>query len=116
MAENENPFIAVVLAKLEQEDVAAAEIAGDQGLAFITQQRIQNLCWYELPVKWFIDLEGKLRVAEALARTLDLLKLPRYAAVCRSQTTREILTAYEISTAQGKAAFRRAAGRAGCSR
>jgi len=124
MAENENPFIAVVLAKLEQEDVAAAEdagaalewIAGDQGLAFITQQRIQNFCWYELPVKWFIDLEGKLRVAEALARTLDLLKLPRYAAVCRSQTTREILTAYEISTAQGKAAFRRAAGRAGCSR
>ena len=121
MAENENPFIAVVLAKLEQEDVAAAEdagaalewIAGDQGLAFITQQRIQNLCWYELPVKWFIDLEGKLRVAEALARALDLLQLPRYAAVCRSQTTREILTAYEISTAQGKAAFRRAAAVSG---
>ena len=111
---------AVVLAK-EQEDVAAAEdagaalewIAGDQGLAFITQQRIQNFCWYELPVKWFIDLEGKLRVAEALAQTLDLLQLPRYAAICRSQTTREILTAYEISTAQGKNAFRRAAAVSG---
>ena len=110
MAENENPDIAVVLAKLEQEDVAAAEdagaalewIAGDQGQAFITQQRIQNFYWYELPVKWFIDLEGKLRVAEALARALDLLQLPRYAAVCRSQTTHEILTAYEISTAQAR--------------
>jgi len=120
MAENENSDIAVVLAK-EQEDVAAAEdagaalewIAGDQGLAFITQQRIQNFCWYELPVKWFIDLEGKLRVAEALAQTLDLLQLPRYAAICRSQTTREILTAYEISTAQGKNAFRRAAAVSG---
>ena len=121
MAENENPDIAVVLAKLEQEDVAAAEdagaalewIAGDQGQAFITQQRIQNFCWYELPVKWFIDLEGKLRVAEALARALDLLQLPRYAAVCRSQTTHEILTAYEISTAQGKNAFRRTAAVSG---
>ena len=55
----------------------------------------------------------QLRVAEAFARVLDLLQLPRYAAICRSQTTREILSAYEISTAEGKAAFRRVAAASG---
>lgn len=60
-------------------------------------------------MKWFVDLDEKLRVVAALAEALDLLRLPRYAAICRSGTTREILNAYEVSTARGKAAFRRAA-------
>jgi len=121
MDENEDPEIAAALAKLAEQDAAAADdarsalewIAGDQGLAFLTQERIQNFCWYQLPVKWFIDLDEKVRVAVALARALDLLQLPRYAAICRSQTTREILTAHETSTAHGKAAFRRAAANSG---
>ena len=53
MAEDEDPEITAVLAKLAGRDAATAEdaraalewIAGDQGLAFITQQRIQNFCW-----------------------------------------------------------------------
>ncbi len=118
---DENPEIAAALAKLAEQDAAAAEdaraalewIAGDQGLALIAQERIQSFCWYQLPVKWLIGIDDKLRVAEALARVLDLLQLPRYAAICRSQTTREILSAYEISTAEGKAAFRRAAAASG---
>ncbi len=85
------------------EDARAALewIAGEQGRAFITQERIQGFCWYELPVKWFVDLDEKLRVVAALAEALDLLQLPRYAAICRSGTTREILNAYEVSTARG---------------
>jgi hypothetical protein len=79
----------------------------------ITQQRIQNFCWYDLPVKWLVDLDDKLRVVAALAEVLDLLQLPRYAAICRSGTTREILNAYETSIAHGKAAFRRAAAASG---
>ena len=121
MAEDEDPQIAAVLAKLAGQDAAAAEdaraalewIAGDQGLVFITQQRIQNFCWYDLPVKWLVDLDDKLRVVAALAQALDLLHLPRYAAVCRSGTTREVLSAYETGSAQGKAAFRRAAAVSG---
>jgi hypothetical protein len=121
MAEDEDPQIAAVLAKLAGQDAAAAEdvraalewIAGDQGLAFITQQRIQNFCWYDLPVKWFIGLDDKLRVLAALAQALDLLQLPRYAAVCRSGTTREVLSGYESGIAQGRAAFRRAAAASG---
>ena len=121
MAEDEDQEIAAVLAKLAGQDAAAAEdaraalewIAGEQGRAFITQERIQGFCWYELPVKWFVDLDEKLRVVAALAEALDLLQLPRYAAICRSGTTREILDAYEVSTARGKAAFRRAAAASG---
>ena len=121
MAEDEDPQIAAALAKLGGLDAAAAEdaraalewVAGDQGLVFITQQRIQNFCWYDLPVKWFIGLDDKLRVVAALARALDLLELPRYAAVCRSGTTRQVLSAYEAGIAQGKAAFRRAAAASG---
>ena len=121
MAEDEDPVIAPVLAKLAAQDVAAAEdaraalewIAGDQGLALITQQRIQNFCWYDLPVKWLVDLGDKLRVVAALAQALDLLQVPRYAAICRSGTTREVLNAYETSIAHGKAAFRRAAAASG---
>jgi hypothetical protein len=121
MAEDEDPEIAAALAKLAEQDAAAADdaggalewIAGEQGLAFITQNRIQNFCWYELPVKWMISLDDKVRVAGALAQALDLLQLPRYAAICRSQTTREILSAYETSTAHGQAAFRRAAAVSG---
>jgi hypothetical protein len=121
MAESDDQEIAAALAKLAEQDAAAAEearaalewIAGEPGLAFITQQRIQGFCWYELPVKWFVDLDEKLQVVAALAEVLDLLQLPRYAAICRSGTTREILNAYEASTAHGHAAFRRAAAASG---
>jgi hypothetical protein len=94
---DENPEIAAALAKLAEQDAVAAKdaraalkwIAGEQRLTLITQQRIQDFCWYQLPVKWLIGIEGKLRVAEGLAQVLDLLQLLRYAAICRSQTTRE---------------------------
>src|SRR5260221_1647884 len=117
MAEDENQEITAALAKLAEEDARAADdagaalewIAGDQGPALFTQQRVQNFCWYELPAKWLTSLEDKLRVAGALAQALDLLQLPRYASICRSETTREILSAYEPSPGHGRAAFRRAA-------
>jgi hypothetical protein len=78
-------------------------------VAAITQERVQNFCWYQLPMKWLISHEEKLQVAGALGEVLDLLQLPRYASICRSQATREILGAYEEGSQLGKAAFRRAA-------
>ena len=118
MADDEeaDPEFTAALTALAGRDATAAEdaraalewIAGEQGRALITQQHIQNFCWYDLPMKWSDDLGEELRVVAALAQALDLLQLPRYAAICRSGTTREILGAYETSTAHGKAAFRRA--------
>ena len=121
MTEDEDQEIVAALAKLAGQDAAAADdaraalewIAGEQDLAFITQARIQNFCWYDLSLKWFVDLDEKVRITVALAQALDLLQLPRYAAICRSQTTREILAEYETGTAYGKAAFRRAATASG---
>jgi hypothetical protein len=121
MAEDEDRELASALAKLAEQDAAVAEdaraalesVAREPVLAFITQERIQLFCWYELPVKWLVDLEEKLRIVSALAEVLDLLQRPRYAAICRSGETREILTAYEVGTAHGHAAFRRAAAASG---
>ena len=117
MAEDVDPEIAAALAKLAQQDAGSAGnaeaalewITGELGLAAITQEHVQNFCWYQLPMKWLISHDEKLRVAAALGEVLDLLQLPRYASICRSQATREILGAYEESSRLGKAAFRRTA-------
>jgi hypothetical protein len=117
MPEDVEPEIAAALAKLAQQDAESASnadaalewIVGELGLAAITQEQVQNFCWYQLPMKWLISHEEKLRVAVALGELLDLLQLPRYASICRSQATREILGAYEESSRLGKATFRRAA-------
>jgi hypothetical protein len=42
-------------------------------------------------VKWMTGPDGHARVVAALARAFDLLQMPRYAAICRSATTRDIL-------------------------
>jgi hypothetical protein len=121
MTEDEDQEIAAALVKLAEQDSAVAEdaraalewIAGEAGLVSISQERIQLFCWYELPVKWFVDLDEKLRIVSALAEALDLLQLSRYAAICRSGDTSEILNAYEVSTPHGYAAFRRVAAASG---
>jgi len=116
MADDEDQEIGAALALLAVEDPAAADdaqaalewIAGDHGLELVTQHRVQNFCWYELPVKWMTSQDDHERVVAALARAFDLLQMPRYAAICRSATTRGILAAYQVGTGNGKAAFRRA--------
>ena len=53
MAEDEDRQTAAVLAKLAEQDPGAAEdaraalewVAGEQGRALITQERIQGFCW-----------------------------------------------------------------------
>jgi hypothetical protein len=120
-AQGEHPEIAAAVATLARRDeqlagnagAALQWITGEHGLALLTQERIQNFCWYELPLKWTISLDAKVQIAVALAQALDLLGLPRYAAICRSPVTGEILAIYEASPSRGKAAFRRAAAASG---
>jgi hypothetical protein len=116
VADEEHPEIGTALALLAVEDPAAADdaqaalewIAGDHGPGLVTQHDVQCFCWHELPVKWMTGPGEHARVVAALARAFDLLQMPRYAAICRSETTRAILAAYQGGTASGKAAFRRA--------
>jgi hypothetical protein len=116
MADDEDPMIADAIAKLEAEDAGAARdaeaaldwLTAGEGLEVLTQERLQHFLWYGLPMKWLTDTDHHRRVVDALARALDLLGLSRYAALCRSETTAEVLDAYERSDADGKKAFRKA--------
>lgn len=80
----------------------------EEGPDAITQERVQHFLWYSLPLKWLTELDHKLAIAASLARALDLLGLPRHAEICRSETTRAILHAYEHDNGEGLRAFHRA--------
>jgi hypothetical protein len=109
------------LAPLADEDPGAARHAlaalewmtGEGGLEGLTQERVQNFVWYELATKWMTDYEEKVAVVDAVGRALDLLDRPRYAVICRSPTTIQILEAYERSYDDGRTAFQRAYDKSG---
>lgn len=111
-----DPKVAAVLAELSAKDSKVAEDAeaalswmlADGGPASLTQEQVQLFCWYQLPYKWACELSERFEVLEALARALELLDMPRYAAICRSQVTGAIIEASEVSYAKGMAASKKA--------
>jgi hypothetical protein len=119
--EPSDTIVAGALERLRAEDerlggdaeAALNSLTWDEGLETITQYGLQAFLWYELPRKWMTDLEGKRHLAMALGRVLDLVGLPRYAAICRSPETDAVLAAYERDDREGFAAFRRAEERSG---
>ena len=112
----EDPLIAEALAKLKAEDAEAARdaeaafgsLTWGEGLSVITQERLQQFLWYGLPMKWLTDTDHHRRIIAALGRAFDHLDLPRYAALCRSDTTAAVLEAYGRSDAEGNKAFLKA--------
>jgi hypothetical protein len=119
--ESSDTIVAGALERLRAEDerlggdaeAALISLTWGEGLETITQDGLQTFLWYELPRKWMTDLEGKRHLAMALGRVLDLVGLPRYAAICRSPETDAVLAAYERDDREGFAAFRRAEERSG---
>jgi hypothetical protein len=119
--ERSDTIVAEALARLRAEDeclgadaeAALNSLTWDEGLETITQHGLQTFLWYELPRKWMTDLDGKRHLAMSLGRLLDLVGLPRYAAICRSPETDAVLAAYERDDRKGFAAFRRAEERSG---
>ena len=109
-------LVTAALAHLEAEDAAAAQdaeaalewLTAGEGLEMLTQERVQTFLWYGLPMKWLTDTDHHRRIVVALARAFDFLDLPRYAALCRSETTAAVLDAYDISAAEGRRAFHKA--------
>jgi hypothetical protein len=106
--------IETVIEGMAREDLKAARAAeaalewmtgGEDRLELLTQERVQRFLWYELPMKWFTDADHHRLVVASLARALDLLELPRYAAICRSSTSGDVLNTYERSDREGKRAF-----------
>ena len=89
-------------------EAAIEWLTADEGLSVLTQERVQTFLWYSLPMKWLTDTDHHRNVVNALGRAFDLLGLPRYSALCRSQKTTAILEAYERSNEEGLKAFRKA--------
>jgi hypothetical protein len=84
---------------------ALAWLTGDEGLEVISLLRLQEFLWYALPVKWPMSTPGRAGVARALGRLFLLAGLDRYAAVCLSTTTEQIITAYAAGHEEGIAAY-----------
>lgn len=111
-----DPAITQALATLALTDSAAANLAGTAltwvagggGAGRITQERVQRFLWYDLPIKLRPTPEGREATTGALASALDLLGLPRYAEICRSETTKRVHAAYAEAPHGGLMAFREA--------
>lgn len=84
---------------------ALAWLTGDDGLETISLLRLQEFLWYALPVKWPMSTPGRVAVAKALGRLFLLAGLDRYAAVCSSAATDNIITAYADGHEEGIAAY-----------
>ncbi len=88
------------LACLDQ-DMAGAARAGfgsltwGEGLAAVTGHGLADFLWYQLPTKWMCDLDEKQQIAAALGDLFLRLDRPRYAAMCGSAQTADILATYE---------------------
>ena len=78
--------------------------------AVVTVRAVQDFCWHDLPCE---DLDDSEALAAGLARLLELLQMPRHAAVCRSLVTSKILEAYWTDEDEGVKAYRRAAAASG---
>ncbi len=83
-------------------------VTGGGGAGRITQERVQRFVWYDLPIKMRPTDEARAAITAALATVLDLLELPRYAEICRSDTTLKVHQAYTENPQVGLMAFREA--------
>ena len=85
-----------------------------EGPEQLTQSVVQDWLWYRLPTKYMTDEAGYMsRLAEIAAELFDELGLDGYAAICRSQATGDVHSAFDRSREDGYAAMRDALGRSG---
>lgn len=111
-----DPAIVQVLESLAREDPNTGHLAGTAltwvtgggGAGRITQERVQRFLWYDLPIKLRPTPEGRAAMTGALAAALELLGLPRYAQLCRSDVTAQVHAAYSQDPQSGLGAFRTA--------
>ena len=87
-------------------------LAADAGPEAVTQWRLQHFCWEQLP-RMPQDAARRWKSAQALAALLDALGMQRYAAIARSETTRQILLSGDQAPDRGRTMVRRAIQRSG---
>ncbi|WP_169951192.1 hypothetical protein [Microbispora sp. H11081] len=106
------------LARRSPEEAGRARIAFDsltfgEGVEAVTLYGLQHWLWYLLPAKGWAGLAEQQRLAAALGALFDLLEMPRYAAVCASETTVRVLTAWHQGRDAGLKAFEKAMNASG---
>jgi len=107
---------AEALKTLAREDPAVADdartalrsLTSGDGLSSISLLRLQEFLWYGLPTGIPQPTDEYLAVTRALARLFTLAGMERYAEVCASEETAQIIGAYGGSRAEGIAAYSRA--------
>jgi len=117
----QDPEVAAAVERLRSRDGAAAEaamaawgwVAPEGEAAKVHQRFVQDFVWYRLPVKWWTDQDEHLQVAASLAELFDELGLNRYADLCRSETTEQVIATWHADEAAGLAAYRKAVDASG---
>jgi hypothetical protein len=107
---------AEALKTLAREDPAVADdarialrsLTSGGGLGAISLLRLQEFLWYGLPSGAPQAAEAHLAVTRALGRLFTLADMERYAEVCASEETAQIIGAYAGSRAEGVTAYSRA--------
>jgi hypothetical protein len=90
--------------------VALRSLTSGGGLGAISLLRLQEFLWYGLPAPEPQAAESHLAVCRALARLFTLADMERYAEICASEETAQIINAYVASRAEGVAIYSRAMG------
>jgi hypothetical protein len=116
-----DPVVVAALDRLRARDADAADaaaaawgwVAPDGEVGQVDRRFVQDFVWYRLPVKWWTDEDEHLEIADGLAGLFDELGMTRYAELCRSATTREIIAAWHRDEKAGLSAYRRAVDSSG---
>lgn len=88
-----------------------AGITGHQGIddpSVLTLADMLRWLWLRLPTQPGLDPSARATVLAHAATFFDTLGRPSWSARCRSDATRKIHAAWDVSPSKGKAAFRRA--------
>jgi hypothetical protein len=78
------------------------------GLETISLLRLQEFLWNVLPTSWPTPPAGHLAIARALSRLLTLAGMDKYAEVCSSAETQQVIAAFGSSRKEGEAAYKKA--------
>lgn len=79
----------------------------DGDLDDLIQLDLQSFLWYSLPMKWLTDESTHHDVAQALGDALAAAGLDRYAGLCRSPETHELIGRWPADTEGARGQFRR---------
>ena len=77
------------------------------GLVDLTQSTLQDFLWYHLPVKWLIGTREHHEVAWALADLLTAAGLDRYAGLCRSTDTHQLIETWQVDRPKARRTLKR---------